>query len=137
MFYVKTLEHEIELEPIHFGQKLRATIVRLLKEEVEGLALANYGFVVNVIEVPEDQIRSGIIEYEPEMLYFMSSTRRYYYDHLLTRLSMLRWLSVMNWVSLPTSVHYVYLYQSIPCRRICLMDLMGRGILGLVMIERL
>ena len=62
MFYVKTLEHEIELEPIHFGQKLRATIVRLLKEEVEGLALANYGFVVNVIEVPEDQIRSGIIE---------------------------------------------------------------------------
>jgi len=64
MFYVKTLEHEIELEPIHFGQKLRATIVRLLKEEVEGLALANYGFVVNVIEVPEDQIESGIIEYD-------------------------------------------------------------------------
>jgi len=64
MFYVKTLEHEIELEPIHFGPKLRATIVRLLKEEVEGLALATYGYVVNVIEVPEDQIRSGIIEYD-------------------------------------------------------------------------
>jgi DNA-directed RNA polymerase subunit E'/Rpb7 len=37
MFYVTTLEHEIVLEPLHFGPKLRATIVRLLKEEVEGL----------------------------------------------------------------------------------------------------
>uniref|UniRef100_A0A7S4JHX1 S1 motif domain-containing protein n=1 Tax=Odontella aurita TaxID=265563 RepID=A0A7S4JHX1_9STRA len=64
MFYVKTLEHEIVLEPVHFGPKLKATIVRLLKEEVEGLALANYGYVVNVIEVPEDKIRSGIIEYD-------------------------------------------------------------------------
>jgi len=62
MFYVKTLEHEITLEPVHFGPKLRATIVRLLKEEVEGLALATYGYVVNVIAVPEDQIKSGIIE---------------------------------------------------------------------------
>lgn len=64
MFYVKTLEHEIVLQPSHFGPKLKATIVRLLKEEVEGLALAEYGFVVNVIEVPEDQIKSGIIEYD-------------------------------------------------------------------------
>ena len=58
MFYVKKLEHEIVLEPIHFGPKLKATIVRLLKEEVEGLALATFGYVVNVIEVPEDEIRS-------------------------------------------------------------------------------
>ena len=64
MFYVKTLEHEIILQPQHFGPKLRATIVRLLKEQVEGLALATYGYVVNVIEVPEDQIKSGIIEYD-------------------------------------------------------------------------
>mmetsp|Transcript_14435 Transcript_14435/g.16563 ORF Transcript_14435/g.16563 Transcript_14435/m.16563 type:complete len:183 (+) Transcript_14435:64-612(+) len=64
MFYVKELEHEIVLEPIHFGPKLRSTIVRLLKEDVEGLALANYGYVVNVIEVKEDQIKSGIIEYD-------------------------------------------------------------------------
>jgi DNA-directed RNA polymerase subunit E'/Rpb7 len=41
MFYVTTLEHEIVLEPLHFGPKLRATIVRLLKEEVEGLVSAN------------------------------------------------------------------------------------------------
>lgn len=64
MFYVKTLEHEIVLQPSHFGPKLKPTIIRLLKEEVEGLALAEYGFVVNVIEVPEDQIKSGIIEYD-------------------------------------------------------------------------
>jgi len=64
MFYVKTLEHEIELEPIHFGPKLKSTIVRQLKEEVEGLALADYGYVINVIMVPEDSIRSGIIEYD-------------------------------------------------------------------------
>ena len=64
MFYVKSLEHEIELEPIHFGPKLKATIIRLLKEEVEGLALANYGYVVNVIAVPEEKIRSGVIEYD-------------------------------------------------------------------------
>ena len=64
MFYVKTLEHEIVLEPVHFGPKLKATIVRLLKEEVEGLALANYGYVVNVIDVPEDTIKSNVIEYD-------------------------------------------------------------------------
>ncbi len=64
MFYVKDLEHEIVLQPIHFGPKLKATLVRLLKEEVEGLALATYGFVVNVIAVPEDKIRFGIIEYD-------------------------------------------------------------------------
>jgi DNA-directed RNA polymerase II subunit RPB7 len=64
MFYVKSLDHEIVLEPVHFGSKLRATLVRLLKEQVEGLALATYGYVVNVIEVPEDEIRSGIIEYD-------------------------------------------------------------------------
>lgn len=70
MFYVKTLEHEIVLPPVHFGQKLRATLVRLLKEEVEGLALANYGYVVNVIEVPENQIKSGIIEYDTSSVVF-------------------------------------------------------------------
>jgi DNA-directed RNA polymerase II subunit RPB7 len=64
MFYVKTLEHEIELEPVYHGPKLRNTIVAKLKEEVEGLALANYGFVINVVEVLEDQIKSGIIEYD-------------------------------------------------------------------------
>lgn len=63
MFFVKELTHEIVLEPIHFGPKLRSTIVRLVKEQVEGLALANYGFVINVIEVPEDKVKSGIIEY--------------------------------------------------------------------------
>uniref|UniRef100_A0A7S2MHV2 S1 motif domain-containing protein n=1 Tax=Helicotheca tamesis TaxID=374047 RepID=A0A7S2MHV2_9STRA len=80
MFYVKTLEHEIVLEPIHFGPKLKATIVRLLKEEVEGLALANYGYVVNVIEVREDQIRSGIIEYDTGNVVFYVK-----YDALLLR----------------------------------------------------
>lgn len=64
MFYVKELEHEIVLEPQHFGPKLRATLVRLLKEQVEGLALAEYGYVVNAIEVPEEKITSGIIEYD-------------------------------------------------------------------------
>jgi DNA-directed RNA polymerase II subunit RPB7 len=64
MFYVKTLEHEITLEPVHMGPKLRQTTVRLLKEQVEGLSLANYGYVVNVLEVPDDQIKSGIIEYD-------------------------------------------------------------------------
>mmetsp|Transcript_16334 Transcript_16334/g.26587 ORF Transcript_16334/g.26587 Transcript_16334/m.26587 type:complete len:182 (-) Transcript_16334:558-1103(-) len=64
MFYVKTLQHEIVAQPALFGPKLKSTIVRLLKEEVEGLALAEYGYVVNVIEVPEDQIKSGIIEYD-------------------------------------------------------------------------
>ncbi len=64
MFYVKELSHEIELTPIHFGPKLRSTIVRLVKDQVEGLALANYGYVVNVIEVPEEKIKSGIIEHD-------------------------------------------------------------------------
>ena len=64
MFYVKHLEHEIVLEPIHFGPKLKSTLVRLLKEEVEGLALATYGYVVQVIDVPENDIKFGVIEYD-------------------------------------------------------------------------
>lgn len=64
MFYVKTLDHEIVLEPSHFGPKLKDTIIRLLKEQVEGLALAQFGYVVNVVEVPEHSIRSGIIAYD-------------------------------------------------------------------------
>lgn len=64
MFYIRNLEHEIVLEPVHFGSKLRTTLVRLLKDQVEGLALATYGYVVNVIEVPEEDIKSGIIEYD-------------------------------------------------------------------------
>jgi DNA-directed RNA polymerase II subunit RPB7 len=31
---------------------------------VEGLALATYGYVVNAIEVPEHENKSGIIEYD-------------------------------------------------------------------------
>ncbi|KAL3924620.1 MAG: hypothetical protein SGILL_000934 [Bacillariaceae sp.] len=50
--------------PVLFGPKLKTTIVNRLKEEVEGLALAEYGYVVNVIEVPEHKIKSGIIEYD-------------------------------------------------------------------------
>lgn len=71
MFYVKSLEHEIVLEPVHFGSKLRQTLVALLKEQVEGLALATYGYVVNVIEVPEDEIKSGIIEYDSGNVVFI------------------------------------------------------------------
>ena len=59
------------MEPVHFGPKLRATIVRLLKAQVEGLALATYGFVINVIEVPQDQIRSNIIEYDTGNVVFV------------------------------------------------------------------
>ncbi len=64
MFYVKTLEHEIVLEPIHFGTKMKMILERLVKEEVEGLALANYGYVVHVISIPEHTIKFGVIEYD-------------------------------------------------------------------------
>ncbi len=64
MFYVKSLEHEIVLHPLYYGPKLKSTLVRLLKEEVEGLALANYGYVVQVIDVPQDQIEFGVIEHD-------------------------------------------------------------------------
>ncbi len=64
MFYVKTLEHEIVLEPMYFGSRMKITLERLVKEEVEGLALANYGYVVHVIGIPEDSIKFGIIEYD-------------------------------------------------------------------------
>lgn len=63
MFYVKTLEHEVELTPNHFGPKLKDTIVNAVKKEMEGVALAEYGYVINVIEVPKEEIKSGVIEY--------------------------------------------------------------------------
>ena len=100
MFYVKELEHEIVLVPIHFGPKLRSTIVRLLKEEVEGLALANYGYVVNVIEVKEEQIRSGIIEYESGDVVFYG--QYCYYDPSSMKFWMRQFpFALLLWVSLP------------------------------------
>jgi DNA-directed RNA polymerase II subunit RPB7 len=64
MFYVKTLEHELVLEPIHFGPHFRETVTLLLKQQVEGRALATYGYVVNVFEVKQDQTRTGVIEHQ-------------------------------------------------------------------------
>jgi len=66
MFYLKTLKHDIALERVHpFGPELHATVVALLKKEVEGLALAKYGYVIKVQEVAEDQIPSEITTAAP------------------------------------------------------------------------
>ncbi len=43
---------------------MKMILERLVKEEVEGLALANYGYVVHVISIPENTIKYGIIEYD-------------------------------------------------------------------------
>ena len=64
MFYVKQLEHEVELPPQFFGPKLKETIVERVRQQMEGQALAEYGYVISVIEVPQDQIKSGVIEYQ-------------------------------------------------------------------------
>ena len=36
----------------------------LLQEKVEGSALAHYGYVVKVLNVPRDKMKSGVIEYD-------------------------------------------------------------------------
>jgi len=64
MFYIKTLEREIILEPIHFGPRLKPTVKSLLKEQIEGSSLANYGYVVRVMNEDEIKIKLGIIEYD-------------------------------------------------------------------------
>ncbi|GMI17078.1 hypothetical protein TrLO_g9652 [Triparma laevis f. longispina] len=64
MFYVKSLEHQIVLQPIHFGPKLYATIKRLVKESVEGVALPHYGYCVKVLGVDDDNVKAGVIEYD-------------------------------------------------------------------------
>ncbi len=43
---------------------MKIILERLVKEEVEGLALATYGYVVHVIQIPENSIKFGIIEYD-------------------------------------------------------------------------
>ena len=64
MFYVKWLTQEIVLDPINFGPRLRSILVRQVKDEVEGNALSNYGYVVSVLSVPNDKMVAGIIEYD-------------------------------------------------------------------------
>lgn len=56
MFYVTTLEHEIVLEPVYFGPKLRSTIVKLLKEEVEGLV--SVIIMLIYVEIPSITVES-------------------------------------------------------------------------------
>ncbi|GMI21599.1 hypothetical protein TeGR_g1811 [Tetraparma gracilis] len=64
MFYVTTLTHSVVLPPRYFGSTLHATITRLVRESVEGKALAHYGYVVSVLHVPQEKMKGGVIEYD-------------------------------------------------------------------------
>jgi DNA-directed RNA polymerase II subunit RPB7 len=64
MFYVTSLTTEIVLAPRFFGSTLHSTITRLVKESVEGTALAHYGYVVSVLDVPREKMKGGVIEYD-------------------------------------------------------------------------
>ncbi|GMI44745.1 hypothetical protein TrCOL_g13921 [Triparma columacea] len=64
MFYVKWIPHSVVLSPVHFGPKLYSTITRLVESSVEGTALSHYGYIIRVLEVPEDRMRGGVIEYD-------------------------------------------------------------------------
>jgi len=64
MFYVKWIPHSVVLSPVHFGPKLYSTIKRLVTTSVEGTALSHYGYIIRVLEVPEDKMEGGVIAYD-------------------------------------------------------------------------
>eukprot|EP00879_Flechtneria_rotunda_P004318 GHRR01004568.1.p1 GENE.GHRR01004568.1~~GHRR01004568.1.p1 ORF type:complete len:176 (+),score=45.46 GHRR01004568.1:873-1400(+) len=59
MFYHVTITQNIDLEPMHFGQKLRETIRTKVVDKVEGTCSPKYGYIIAVLAV--DDISKGKI----------------------------------------------------------------------------
>jgi DNA-directed RNA polymerase II subunit RPB7 len=59
MFFLKQLEHEITLQPMHFGPKMADILVQRLHAEVEGTCTGRYGYIVCVTTV--DDVGEGRI----------------------------------------------------------------------------
>ncbi|PWN88533.1 putative DNA-directed RNA polymerase II chain Rpb7 [Acaromyces ingoldii] len=59
MFFLKKLEHKIQLHPSYFGPSLDAYLRKQLKAEVEGTCTGNIGYIVKVMYIHD--IGSGTI----------------------------------------------------------------------------
>ena len=64
MFYFKTMTHEVPMSPKAFGPKLKENIKSSVRSTVEGTALPDYGYVVAVLDISEEKIAGGVIEYD-------------------------------------------------------------------------
>ncbi|GAB4822121.1 hypothetical protein N2152v2_009167 [Parachlorella kessleri] len=63
MFYLLTLEKELEIQPRFFGPRLREEIDRRLRQEVEGTCNGKYGFILCVMQstdIGRGVIREGV-----------------------------------------------------------------------------
>lgn len=62
MFYKMYLTAEIDLHPSHFGTKLKATVRQRLMKEKEGTSVDQYGYVVYVVAIDDEDIGAGVVD---------------------------------------------------------------------------
>jgi len=51
MFFLKELQHTINLHPSNFGSKLREQLEKRLYAEVEGSCSGRFGYIISVVDV--------------------------------------------------------------------------------------
>ena len=56
------LTAEIDLHPSHFGTKLKATVRQRLMKEKEGTSVDQYGYVVYVVAIDDEDIGAGVVD---------------------------------------------------------------------------
>ena len=71
MYFFKHLRHEVLLTPECFGPRLKNVIRRKLSDEVEGTCIQGIGYVVCVMDVEDENIGKGLVEYETGNASFM------------------------------------------------------------------
>mmetsp|Transcript_10168 Transcript_10168/g.27145 ORF Transcript_10168/g.27145 Transcript_10168/m.27145 type:complete len:172 (+) Transcript_10168:224-739(+) len=54
MYFVVTLDRNVQVEPRLFNREIRSTVVQKLVSEVEGRFSGSYGFIVAVVELPHE-----------------------------------------------------------------------------------
>mmetsp|Transcript_8927 Transcript_8927/g.17609 ORF Transcript_8927/g.17609 Transcript_8927/m.17609 type:complete len:178 (+) Transcript_8927:109-642(+) len=62
MFFLKSFEEELAMNPSDLGPNLREKIKTRLRNSVEGAALGRIGYVVYVTEIRDEDISKGQIE---------------------------------------------------------------------------
>lgn len=62
MFFVKDLRKDILLEPKHLGAQLKDRVKQRVLDEMDGQCLGKYGYVVNILDIKDENISPGPID---------------------------------------------------------------------------
>eukprot|EP00603_Paraphysomonas_imperforata_P005741 CAMPEP_0114436794 /NCGR_PEP_ID=MMETSP0103-20121206/13653_1 /TAXON_ID=37642 ORGANISM="Paraphysomonas imperforata, Strain PA2" /NCGR_SAMPLE_ID=MMETSP0103 /ASSEMBLY_ACC=CAM_ASM_000201 /LENGTH=173 /DNA_ID=CAMNT_0001607109 /DNA_START=201 /DNA_END=722 /DNA_ORIENTATION=+ len=62
MFFLKKLRQDIQLEPIHFGAKLKEHVKARIRQELAGSSQGKHGYVVEIIDIADEDIAVGLVD---------------------------------------------------------------------------